>query len=117
MNNNTTYHNEVVQYIENDSWKPEHDDEFLKEVNFLNNQNPKWEYTIDEEILQNTMDDIKGMGIGYITYLMIASYTQKQTPYQRNETMYVMNEEITMAQTTKYRGMEQWYDEMEDSRK
>ena len=39
---NQTYQNEVVQYIENEMWKSEHDDEFLKEVNFLNNQNPKW---------------------------------------------------------------------------
>ena len=108
---NQTYQNEVVQYIENEMWKSEHDDEFLKEVNFLNNQNPKWEYTIDLKILQETTDDIKGMGIGYFTYKMIASYTQKQTPYQRNETMYVMNEEIRQAQSTKKDGMEQWYDE------
>ena len=117
MKNNTTYQNVVVQYIENDSWKLEqHDKEFLKEINFLNNENPKWEYTIDEEILQNMDDDLKGIGIPYITYMMIASYTQKLTAYQREQTMDVMPLEITMATTTKYRGMEQWYDEMEESK-
>ncbi len=108
---NQTYQNEVVQYLDNDSWKSEQDKAFLKEVNFLNNENPKWEYTIDGKILQETTDNSKGMGIGYITYIMIAGYIQKQTPYQRNETLYVMSEEIHQAQSTKKDGMEQWYDE------